>query len=98
MSTAPFRADDRAASRTIAACAAFPDLQIELGDLIAAGDRVAVRPSVTGTQEGEFPAFLLGTPGPVDADRGLSGGGRPDRRSVARVGRAVADHAVHSRR
>lgn len=32
----------------------FPDLQIHIEDLIAEGDRVAVRSTVTGTHQGEF--------------------------------------------
>ena len=34
--------------------AAFPDLRITVEDLLAEGDRVAVRSTVTGTHRGEF--------------------------------------------
>lgn len=33
---------------------AFPDLQINVGDMIGEGDRVALRLTATGTQKGEF--------------------------------------------
>ena len=38
--------------------AAFPDLQFNVGDLIAEGDKVVQRWSWTGTQDGEY----MGTP------------------------------------
>lgn len=33
---------------------AFPDFQVEVEDLVAAGDRVALRVRITGTHTGEF--------------------------------------------
>jgi steroid delta-isomerase-like uncharacterized protein len=38
---------------------AFPDIQIEINDLIAEGDKVVARNTVTGTHQGEF----MGLPG-----------------------------------
>lgn len=35
--------------------AAFPDLHIELGDVMTDGDRIAARYTVTGTQRGPLP-------------------------------------------
>jgi steroid delta-isomerase-like uncharacterized protein len=34
--------------------AAFPDLRVEINDLIAEGDKVVARNTVTGTHRGEF--------------------------------------------
>lgn len=34
--------------------AAFPDVHVEVDDVIAAGDKVAVRVTITGTHRGEF--------------------------------------------
>ncbi|WP_027331541.1 ester cyclase [Mycolicibacterium tusciae] len=36
----------------------YPDLHVAVDDLIAAGDKIVVRNTVTGTQQGEF----MGTP------------------------------------
>lgn len=45
---------------------AFPDLQFTLGDLIAEGDKVAVRWTVTGTHTGKLLNFpVLGKKGTV---------------------------------
>ncbi|HUE96059.1 MAG TPA: ester cyclase, partial [Longimicrobiaceae bacterium] len=53
--------------------AAFPDLQIEILDAIAEGDRVAVRFSMSGTHLGEFqgiaPTFKRVTGGGTNAYR-----------------------------
>ena len=38
--------------------AVYPDLHVAVDDLIAAGDKIVVRNTVTGTQHGEF----MGTP------------------------------------
>jgi predicted ester cyclase len=40
--------DDRALHR------AFPDLRVTVGDVIAEGDKVVSRNSVTGTHQGEY--------------------------------------------
>jgi predicted ester cyclase len=38
---------------------AFPDLRIKIEDIIAEGDRVAVRATWTGTHRGVFPMILV---------------------------------------
>ena len=79
--------------------AVFPDLHVTLEDLIAEGDKVAVRACWRGTHKRGIPRGpALAQAGGVHRDGGLARGGRPDTRALGRGGHPGAAARGRARR